>query len=175
MDYDCQDIAKMIDHSLLNPVMTDDDLEKGCQIAVEYNVASACIKPYYLKRCSEILKGSTVKTSTTIGGAHIGLEISGNIIENNEKGIYLNCIRSLSIKKNNISLNSDIGVFIEGYFCKIIKNNIFNNELDAYNNAGFFHYWNNNFWGENVKIIKIIPGKFINLDWNPVNMPYDLL
>ena len=115
-----------------------------------------------------------IKTSTTIGGAHIGLEISGNIIENNENGIYLNCIRSLSIKRNNISLNSEIGVFIEGYFCKIIKNNIFNNELDAYNNAGFFHYWNNNFWGVDVKIIKIIPGKFMNLDWNPVNIPYDL-
>ena len=57
MDYTYQDIAKMIDHSLLNPMMTDRDLEKGCRIALEYDVASVCIMPYYLKRCAEILKG----------------------------------------------------------------------------------------------------------------------
>jgi nitrous oxidase accessory protein len=113
-----------------------------------------------------------IKTSTTIGGSHIGLEISENKIENNEYGIYLNCIRSLSIKGNNITSNSEIGVFVEGYFCKIIQNNIYNNGEDAYNNAGFFHYWNNNFWGEDVKIIRTIPGKFINIDWNPSNEPY---
>ena len=72
MDYTYQDIAKMIDHSLLNPVMTDDDLEKGCQIALDYDVASVCMKPYYLKRCAEVLKGSTVKASTTIGFPHGG-------------------------------------------------------------------------------------------------------
>lgn len=72
MDYTYDDIAKMIDHSLLNPVMTDEQLEEGCQIALKYNVASVCIKPYYLKRCAEILKGSTVKASTTIGFPHGG-------------------------------------------------------------------------------------------------------
>jgi deoxyribose-phosphate aldolase len=72
MDYTYEDIAKMIDHSLLNPIMTDEDLEKECQIALGYNVASACIKPYYLKRCAAILAGSTVKASTTIGFPHGG-------------------------------------------------------------------------------------------------------
>ena len=72
MDYTYEDIAKMIDHSLLNPVMTDRDLERECQVALKYNVASACIKPYYLKRCAEILAGSTVKASTTIGFPHGG-------------------------------------------------------------------------------------------------------
>ena len=115
-----------------------------------------------------------IKTSTTIGGAHIGLEITENIIENNECGIYLNCIRSFSIKRNHISLNNDIGVLIEGYFGKIIQNNIFNNGENAYNNAGFFHYWNNNYWGKKVQIIKIIPGKFINIDWHTARVPYDI-
>lgn len=72
MDYTYQDIAKMIDHSLLNPVMTDRDFEKGCRIGLEYDVASVCIMPYYLKRCAEILKGSSVKASTTIGFPHGG-------------------------------------------------------------------------------------------------------
>jgi len=72
MDYTYEDIAKMIDHSLLSPVLTDRQLEQGCQVAVDYNVASVCIMPYYLWRCAEILKGSTVRVSTTIGFPHGG-------------------------------------------------------------------------------------------------------
>jgi deoxyribose-phosphate aldolase len=72
MDYTYQDIAKMIDHSLLSPTLTDRELEQGCQLAVDYKVASVCIMPYYLKRCAEILMGSTVKAGTTIGFPHGG-------------------------------------------------------------------------------------------------------
>jgi len=72
MDFTYADIAKMIDHSLLNPTLTDRQLEEGCKLALDYDVASVCIMPYYLKRCAEILKGSTVKASTTIGFPHGG-------------------------------------------------------------------------------------------------------
>jgi deoxyribose-phosphate aldolase len=72
MDYTYEDVAKMIDHSLLSPVLTDRQLEQGCQVALDYNVASVCIMPYYLWRCAEILKGSTVRASTTIGFPHVG-------------------------------------------------------------------------------------------------------
>lgn len=64
------DIMKMIDHSLLFPWIGTDDLEKGCKIAVECDVASVCIMPYYVKQCAEVLQGSTVKVSTTIGFPH---------------------------------------------------------------------------------------------------------
>ncbi len=72
MDYTLAEIAKMLDHSLLKPTMRVDDLEAGCQLAVESDVASVCLMPYYVQRCAEILKGSTVKTSTTIGFPHGG-------------------------------------------------------------------------------------------------------
>lgn len=72
MNYKYEDIAKMIDHSLLNPTLTAADLEAGCRLAVAYNVASVCILPYYLKRCAALLRGSTVKASTTIGFPHGG-------------------------------------------------------------------------------------------------------
>ena len=72
MDYTYSDMAKMIDHSLLNPTMTWDDLEAGCKVAVDYDVASVCIMPYALPRCVELLAGSTVKASTTIGFPHGG-------------------------------------------------------------------------------------------------------
>jgi deoxyribose-phosphate aldolase len=66
------DLAKMIDHSLLNPTLTSAALEQGCRLALDYNVASVCILPYYLKRCAKLLSGSTVAASTTIGFPHGG-------------------------------------------------------------------------------------------------------
>lgn len=72
MDYTYEDIAKMIDHSLLAPSLTADELEAGCRLALDYDVASVCIMPYYLKRCAEILAGGTVAPSTTIGFPHGG-------------------------------------------------------------------------------------------------------
>jgi deoxyribose-phosphate aldolase len=72
MDYTYELIAKTIDHSLLNPSLTWTDLEQGCHIARDYDVASACVVPYFLKRCAELLAGSTVKASTTIGFPHGG-------------------------------------------------------------------------------------------------------
>lgn len=72
MDWTVRDVAKMIDHSLLNPILTWAELEKGCVLARELDVASVCILPYALPRCAEILKGSAVKASTTIGFPHGG-------------------------------------------------------------------------------------------------------
>lgn len=72
MNYTYADVAKMIDHSLLNPTMTVQDLESGIQLAIDYDVASVCILPYYLKRCSQRLAGTTVQPSTTIGFPHGG-------------------------------------------------------------------------------------------------------
>lgn len=72
MDLEYADLAKMIDHSLLNPTTTVEQLESGCQLALDYDVASVCIMPYYMKRCTEILAGSTVQPSTTIGFPHGG-------------------------------------------------------------------------------------------------------
>ena len=70
MDYTYSDVAKMIDHSLLNPTLTRDDLEAGCRVALAYDTASVCTMPFYLKRCAELLRGSNVRASTTIGFPH---------------------------------------------------------------------------------------------------------
>lgn len=72
MDYTYSQIAKMIDHSLLSPLLTDAELEAGCRLARDYDVASACVKPYFLERCSELLAGSSVAASTVIGFPHGG-------------------------------------------------------------------------------------------------------
>src|SRR5258708_1429276 len=81
MDYTYLDIAKMIDHSLLNPVLTDGELEDGCRLARKYDVASACVKPYFLKRCAELLAGSNVAASTVIGFPHGGHRTAVKVAE----------------------------------------------------------------------------------------------
>jgi deoxyribose-phosphate aldolase len=81
MDYTYEDIAKLIDHSLLNPMLSGRELEDGCRLAVDYNVASVCIMPYSLKRCAEILRGSTVKPGTTIGFPHGGHSTTVKVAE----------------------------------------------------------------------------------------------
>jgi len=72
VEYSYLDIAKMIDHSLLNPTLTVADLEGGIRTALTYDVGSVCILPYALQRCADLLRGSTVKASTTIGFPHGG-------------------------------------------------------------------------------------------------------
>jgi len=61
------EIAKMIDHSVLHPTLTDDDLRKECGIARIYDVASVCVKPYAVKLAAELLKGSNVLVGCVIG------------------------------------------------------------------------------------------------------------
>jgi deoxyribose-phosphate aldolase len=79
--YNYESIAKMIDHSLLNPSLTAQELDDGCALAIRYNVASICILPYYLSRCAELLHGTTVNASTTIGFPHGGHTTSIKIAE----------------------------------------------------------------------------------------------
>ncbi|MBN9523922.1 deoxyribose-phosphate aldolase [bacterium] len=62
----------MFDHSLLQPHLTDADLEKGCALAAEYQVASVCIKPYAVPLAAKLLAGTGVLVSTTIGFPHGG-------------------------------------------------------------------------------------------------------
>ena len=70
MTYTYAQLAQMIDHSLLHPAMTDQELEEGCRIAARYGVASVCIKPYAVKRAAELLKGSGVLVGAVIGFPH---------------------------------------------------------------------------------------------------------
>lgn len=70
MKYSYEQLAQMIDHSLLHPTMTDRDLEEGCQLAARYRVASVCIKPYAVKRAVTLLAGTDVRVGCVIGFPH---------------------------------------------------------------------------------------------------------
>jgi len=71
----------MIDHSLLNPTMTVEQLEAGIQLAIAYDVGSVCIMPYYHKRCVELLAGTTVAPSSTVGFPHGGHNMRSKLFE----------------------------------------------------------------------------------------------
>lgn len=60
-------LAKMIDHSILHPTLTDEDLRRECEIARKYGVASVCVKPYAVKQAVDLLKGSDVFVGCVIG------------------------------------------------------------------------------------------------------------
>ena len=63
-------LAKMIDHSLLHPTMTDDDIAKGCALSKKYNVATACIKPCCIPMVRDLLAGSGVGVCAVIAFPH---------------------------------------------------------------------------------------------------------
>jgi deoxyribose-phosphate aldolase len=65
-----EDLASMIDHSLLHPTLTDAELKAGCELAARYAVASVCIKPYAVAQAVEWLEGSGVAVGTVVGFPH---------------------------------------------------------------------------------------------------------
>jgi len=70
MDYTCKDIAQMIDHSLLRPELTEEDVRKGCETAKRYKVATVCCRPSEVTLVKELLRDSDVKTTTVVGFPH---------------------------------------------------------------------------------------------------------
>jgi len=81
LDFEYPDIAGMIDHSLLNPALTVDELAAGCRLALAYRVASICIVPYYVKPAADLLCASGVMTGTTVGFPHGGQRTSIKVAE----------------------------------------------------------------------------------------------
>ncbi len=64
------DIAAMLDHSTLQPYLTEDDIRRGCELALKYHTASVCARPCDVPILAEMLSGSGVKVCTVIGFPH---------------------------------------------------------------------------------------------------------
>ncbi len=65
-----EDIAGMIDHSLLKPQLTDREVEEGCRIAHDYRVVTVCVRPSDVRLADEMLRESPVRVSTVVGFPH---------------------------------------------------------------------------------------------------------
>lgn len=67
MTYSYAELAGMIDHALLHPAMTDAEAEAGCRMAAAYGVATVCVKPCFVARAAELLRGSRVRVGSVVG------------------------------------------------------------------------------------------------------------
>ncbi len=65
-----EQFAKTIDHSVLQPQLTVEDMLAGCELAVRYHVASVCVKPCHVRLARGVLAGSGVLLSTVVGFPH---------------------------------------------------------------------------------------------------------
>lgn len=79
-----RDIAKMIDHSLLRPELTVDQVVEGCKIAREYDVASVCVKPCDVALAKKELEGSDVLVTTVVGFPHGAHKTEAKVFEASE-------------------------------------------------------------------------------------------
>ncbi|KAJ0308682.1 hypothetical protein COL516b_003226 [Colletotrichum fioriniae] len=82
-----QQVAKMIDHSLLHPTMTDADILEGVRIAKKHGVATACVKPYLIPLAREELQGSGVLLCPVIGFPHGNSTTEVKIFEANQAAV----------------------------------------------------------------------------------------
>jgi deoxyribose-phosphate aldolase len=81
-----RDVAKTIDHSLLRPELDDAFVEDGCRLALEYDVASVCVRPVDVARAGAILAGSEVAVGTVIGFPH-GSQLTATKVDEAERAL----------------------------------------------------------------------------------------
>lgn len=79
-----RDIAQMIDHSLLRPNLTDEDILEGCRLAQKYEIASVCVRPSDVKLAKDALRGSSVLVTTVVGFPHGAHTTATKLFEANE-------------------------------------------------------------------------------------------
>ena len=76
-----KDIAGMLDHSTLQPWLTEAEIRRGCEVALKYGTASVCARPCDVPILAEMLKGSPVKVCTVIGFPHGAHETAVKLAE----------------------------------------------------------------------------------------------
>jgi deoxyribose-phosphate aldolase len=79
-----EQLAKVIDHSLLRPELSPDEVIAGCEVAKRYHTATVCVKPCHVKLAKQVLTGSDVLVSTVIGFPHGGNTTAAKVLESNE-------------------------------------------------------------------------------------------
>ena len=99
------DIAQMIDHSLLNPKFTRQEVEAGCRLAAEYQCITVCVKPCDVKLSYDVLKNTGVITTSVIGFPH-GSNVTEIKVLETRKAIEEGC--------GEVDLVMNIGRFLSG-------------------------------------------------------------
>ncbi len=119
--------AKFIDHTILKPEATEEQVIKLCKEAKEFGFASVCVNPYYVPLCTKLLINTDVKVCTVIGfplGANTS-EVKGfetkNAVDNGatEIDMVIN-VGALKDKKYDVVFN-DIKCVVDNAMGKLVK------------------------------------------------------
>ncbi|MBF0330424.1 MAG: deoxyribose-phosphate aldolase [Candidatus Omnitrophica bacterium] len=102
-----REIARLIDHALLHPAMTDDEIVRGCELARQYEVKAVCVKPYAIPVAKEILKNCPVAICAVVGFPHGSSSAGAKLRE---------CQDALSAGANEIDVVINIGKAISGAY-----------------------------------------------------------
>jgi deoxyribose-phosphate aldolase len=130
-----QRVAKTIDHSLLKPELTVDDVLAGCAIAARYHVASVCCRPIDVERCRDALAGTDVLVSTVIGFPH-GSNLTATKVFEAEKAIEhgaveLDMVLQIGLLRSGLAdaVHDDIAAVVaaagDAAIVKVILENVF--------------------------------------------------
>jgi len=105
-----EEIASMIDHSLLKPNLTDREVEEGCRIAAAYRVATVCVRPSDVRQAAELLARSPVRVTTVVGFPHGSTTTAAKVFEAEEA--MRNGARELDVVLNIGKLKSRDTAFV---------------------------------------------------------------
>ena len=125
--YSYKTIAKTIDHSLLKPEMTRDEVAAGCAIAKKYDVASVCCKPSDVVFCAELLAGTDVEIGTVVGFPHGSSTTQTKVFET-QKAIVdgateIDMVLNIGLLKSGdySAVENDIAAVVEAASGKMVK------------------------------------------------------
>ena len=125
--YSKRKIAKTIDHSLLKPEMTRDEVRQGCEIAKKYDVASVCCKPSDVAFCAEILKGTEVEVGTVVGFPHGSSATETKVFETKQAiadgATEIDMVLNIGALKSGLNdfVRSDIAAVVQAAAGKMVK------------------------------------------------------
>ena len=132
--YTYQQVAKTIDHSLLKPEMTRDEVKEGCAIAKKYDVASVCCKPADVVFCVDLLKGTDVLVGTVVGFPHGSATTSTKVFETEQAvkdgATEIDMVLNIGLLKSGktAEVQSDIAAVVKaavGHTVKVILENAY--------------------------------------------------
>jgi deoxyribose-phosphate aldolase len=125
--YSKKKIAKTIDHSLLKPEMTRDEVRQGCEIAKKYDVASVCCKPSDVAFCAEILKGTDIEIGTVVGFPHGSSATATKVFETKaaiaDGATEIDMVLNIGLLKSGLyeEVKSDIKAVVDAAGGKMVK------------------------------------------------------
>ena len=132
--YTYKQVAKTIDHSLLKPEMTRNEVKEGCEIAKKYDVASVCCKPSDVKFCADLLKGTDVLVGTVVGFPHGSSTSSTKVFETEQAvkdgATEIDMVLNIGLLKSglNAEVQADIAAVVKaagGHTVKVILENAY--------------------------------------------------